>query len=364
MYKALFDLKKQYYFNSLFPLYQEMNKDNKYDIYFRVGKDQKRFLGIFLISQKNEIKKRLRSKGYKLTEKREGFDLVVCGDAVRNPNKYGKAKFFHLDHGVGIKTLRIRNIKMQAEQHYHVFLEGQYWYDYIKSLGWEEIADFYIMGLPKLDPLFWPNYYDDKALMNRLSLDPNKKTVLFAPSYKPSCIKYIKDKITDLIPDYNLIIKLHPYSWAGKYAPHSQHRFYERLAAKESNVYLIPKKEYDIYPYLSLADTLISDTSSVINEFLALGKHGIIYVIPQKKLKHSDGMPILSVDQEEWLKGAFPHMQKPNDLIPAVERALNPNEKMKKKLKEYRNYFFSGLDGNASARVKKKIDDIMKESEK
>jgi len=364
MYKVLFDLKKQYYFNSLFPLYKEMMKDNNYDIYFRVGKDQKRFLGIFLISQKNEIKAELQNKGYKITEKRDDFDLVVCGDAVRNPNKYGKAKFFHLDHGVGIKTLRIRNIKRQEHQHYHVFLEGQYWYDYIKSLGWEDVAHFYITGLPKLDPLFWPNYYNDESLIDRLGLDRNKNTVLFAPSYKPSCIKFIKDKLTDLIPIYNLVIKLHPYSWAGKYAPHSQHRFYQRLSEKENNVYLIPKKEYDIYPYLSLADTLISDTSSVINEFLALGKYGIIYVLPHEKLKHSDGMPILSIDPEEWLKGAFPHMHKPDDLIPAVELALNPNQQMKSKLNQYRNYFFTGLDGNSSVRVKKKIDNIMKESKK
>jgi len=32
---------------------------------------------------------------------------------------------------------------------------------------------------------------------------------------------------------------------------------------------------------------------------------------------------------------------------------------MKTKLEEYRNYFFTGLDGKSSERVKKKIDEIM-----
>jgi len=35
---------------------------------------------------------------------------------------------------------------------------------------------------------------------------------------------------------------------------------------------------------------------------------------------------------------------------------------MKQKLNEYRNYFFTGLDGKASRRVKKQIDAIMKET--
>ncbi|MDZ7342763.1 MAG: CDP-glycerol glycerophosphotransferase family protein, partial [candidate division KSB1 bacterium] len=146
----------------------------------------------------------------------------------------------------------------------------------------------------------------------------------------------------------------------GKYASHSQHRFYEKLAKRHQEVYLIPKEDYDIYPYLFLADTMISDTSSVLNEFLALGKFGIIYVLPYENLTHSDGMPILSIDPKDWLKDAFPHMFQPDDLLPAVESALNPTGEMKTKLAEYRNYFFTGLDGQASQRVKAKIDELMK----
>ena len=361
MIKVLFDLKKEYYFNSLMPLYEVMKDDSKYDIQFYVGKDEKRFLGIFLLPQRKQIEERLIKMGIKITDKTNGFDLVISGDVLKNPKNYGDVVRVHLDHGVGTKTLRIRNIQKQKNYHYHVFLEGQYWLDYIKSLGWENLADFYLTGLPKLDPLFWEGYYDNAALTKKLGINPNKKTVLFAPSYKPSCISYVQSCITDLLPEYNLIVKLHPYSWGGKYASHSQHKFYEKLAKKHSDVFLIEKKDYDIYPYLFLADTLISDTSSVINEFLALGKHGIIYVLPESKLKHSDGMESVSIDPKDWLEGAFPKMFKPEDLLPAVKSALNPTQKMVTKLIEYRNYFFTGLDGKSTQRVKAKIDEIMKE---
>lgn len=107
------------------------------------------------------------------------------------------------------------------------------------------------------------------------------------------------------------------------------------------------------------SDTMISDTSSVVNEFLALGRYGIIYELPYNELNHSDGMPVLSIDPKEWLLGAFPHMKSPDDLLPCVEQALNPTPEMKAKLEQYRNYFFTGLDGGSGGRVKQKIDEIM-----
>jgi len=359
MIKVLFDLSKEYHFNSLFPLYKEMEKDPKYDLRIHVGKDSKRLLGIFQIPDKNRIASNLKKEGYKLTNETSGWDILVVADAVREHKKYGEVVRIHLDHGVGIKTSRIRNIVKQKELRYHVFLEGRYWFDYIKSLGWKNKADFHIFGSPKLDLLFWKDYYDNNTLKAMLELDPNKKTVLFAPSYKPSCIEFLQGKISDLIPEYNVIIKLHPYSWGTKYAPSSHFKFYEKLSKKFKDVFLITKQDYDIYPYLFLADTLISDTSSVINEFLALGKFGIIYVLPHFKEKHSDGMEVLSVAPKDWLEGAFPHMFSPDDLILAVESALNPTKEMEQKLKKNRDYFFVGLDGKSSLRVKKKIDEII-----
>lgn len=363
MIKVLFDLKKEYYFNSLYPVLKYFQEDPVYDVHINIGSDQTRKFGIFFTSNKKRVQKNLEKQGYKVSDEKKGFDVIVCGDALKNPKNYdADALKIHLDHGVGIKTLRIRNIVRQKEQSYHVFLEGQYWYDYIKTLGWQDKATFYTdTGIPKLDPLFWENHYDNNALIEKLKLNPDKKTVLFAPSYKPSCIEFVQEKIADLIPNYNLVIKLHPYSWGGKYVSHSQHTFYEKLVGQYPDVYLIPEHDFDIYPYLYLADTMISDTSSVINEFLALAKFGIIYVLPFEDLNHSDGMPVLSIDPAEWLDGAYPHMFKPDDLLPAVESALNPTEEMQLKLKEYRDYFFTGLDGNAGQRVKAEVDRLVKE---
>lgn len=359
MKKILFDLKKEYYLNSLLPLYRAMADDHRYELWIRSGSDSHRLLWLIPVSNRKRIEKSLTDRGFRVTSETGGFDGVVCGDALKNPERYGGANLFHLDHGVGIKTLRIRNIVRQKSMRYHVFLEGRYWHDYVKSLGWGDRAEFHVTGLPKLDPLFTSGFYDASALKGKLNLDPAKKTILFAPSYKPSCIGEIGESIISLVPRYNLIVKLHPYSWGGKYAPHSQHRIYQKLAEKHPGFCLVPRNDFDVYPYLYISDTIISDTSSVINEFLALGRHGIIYELPYRELNHSDGMPVLSIDPAEWLKGAFPHIDTPEKLSDAVRSALDPTEEMISRLNEYRDYFFTGLDGRASRRVKEVIDSVM-----
>ncbi len=362
MIKVLFNLEMEYHFNSLYPLYQVMEKDSDYDLWFRIGQDPKKFLGLIYMSRKKKILSKTIPKNFRITLKTRGFDLVISGDALSKPEKFGTPILVNLDHGVGIKTSRIRNIIKQKGLHYHVFLEGQYWYDYIKSQGWQDKASFYITGMPKMDPLFTPGFYNQEKLKTELGFDGAKKTVLFAPSYKPSCIDDIGEKIISLVPEFNLIIKLHPYSWKGRYAPHSHHRFFERLAKAHQEIYLIPEQDYDIYPYLELADTLISDTSSVLNEFLALGKFGVIYVLSNFKEKHSDGSDVLSIHPRDWLKDAFPHLNNPNELSENVRLALDPTHNMKKRLAEYRDYFFTGLDGISSHRVKRVIDKLMKQS--
>ncbi len=362
MFKILFNLEMEYHFNALYPLYYQFRADPNYEVYFRIGKDPAKLLGLFKLSRKKQITDRLNDPGIQVTEETSGFDAVVCGDALEKPERFGAALKIHVDHGVGIKTTRIRNLAAQKDHRYHVFLEGQYWYDYIKSLGLENIADFYLLGIPKLDPLFWPHRFDNQQLISDLGISPEKKNVLFAPSYKPSCIDAVKAEIAQLAQDYNLIIKLHPYSWSGRYAPHSHHRYFEKLAAGNKDIYLINKDDYDIYPYLALADTVISETSSVINEFLALGKFGIIYLLSNYKEVHSDGMEVLSIEPEKWLQEAFPHIESPAQLISAVESALNPTEQMIVKMNEYRNYLFTGLDGKSSQRVKAKIDQLLQEN--
>lgn len=354
MYKILFELTQEYYLPSFLPIYKHMKNDRDLEVFFRVGLNQKRFLGIFLLKQKKRIEADLHKMGLKTTDSVSGFDAVICGTTLKNPQKYGNALLFNVDHGPGLKTLRYREFLKQKKIQYHVFIEGDYREEKFQKYGLDKFEKLYKVGLPKLDP-FFNNEFDKETLLREFRLNPNKKTVLYAPSYKPTSIFEIAKTIEQIIPEYNLIIKLHPYSWNGKYASHSQHRIFEKMVQKNKQIHLVDKSKHNMMSYLFVADTMVSDGSSVINEFLALGRCGIIYDLDYSKLKHSDGQPLLENDTKEWLKNSFVHISNPDDLLKAVGEAISPNPERKKHLTQDKNYVFSYIDGKSGLRVKNAI---------
>jgi hypothetical protein len=104
---------------------------------------------------------------------------------------------------------------------------------------------------------------------------------------------------------------------------------------------------------------MLSEASSTIFEFLALGRVGIIYDLACDRLKHHDGMPILDEDNRRFLDGGFVHISSPEEIRSAVERALNPDFTMKANLEQARNELFCGLDGHASDRIVDIIEDSL-----
>lgn len=340
------------------PIYRVLAEDENYDLYLKIGPNHKRFLGIILLSQKSKIEEKFTSKNFKITDKCSGFDVVIGGDTLPQPKKYGNAYLCNVDHGPCFKTLRYRNLLKQSDTQYVVFAEGKYRLEKLQEYGLDKYEIVRDVGLPKLDP-FFTGKYSRNEIISRHKLDPQKKIVLYAPTYKPTSIFEVAKAIPILSEKYNVIVKLHPYSWSGKYAPHSQHRIFERLAEKHKRLTLVSKDIHDIMPYLFAADTMISEASSVINEFLALERCGIIFDLKDEKLKHSDGEPLLEEKTTEWLKGSFVHISKPEELEAAVEDALFPSEERKRNLKRDKEYIYSFTDGKSSLRVKQVIEDLL-----
>lgn len=224
------------------------------------------------------------------------------------------------------------------------------------SLG---LSEAYKVGLPKLDPIFKGHYHREEIL-KKLGLDPKKKTVLFSPTYKPTCVYDLKEAIFEATPDYNLIIKLHHYAWMGKFARHSQHYVIQQRLWKYPHAVLLPKEEYNILPYMFAADTLISEASSTTFDFLATGKTGVIYDLEKERF-HEGDRSLLLMDNRDFLKDAFVHVDHPSQLRQGIERALNPTEAMRGLANQQRDYFFHQLDGKASQRTKELIEQLYSE---
>ena len=353
--RLLFRIGYAYHKAAFDPVIDYLSKDEKYDIWFSLDMEKKRYL--FLdIRVRPKLIDECEAQGYRFTDETTGFDIIITGDTLRNSKAYGKTLLVFLNHGTGIKNILYRNLARVPNDKYQIFVEGEHRVRSLMNsphLGKNEV---HLVGLPKLDYLLQGRYDDTGALLRRWGLDPDRKTVLFAPTYKPTCLYMVKDDIFEQTKEYNLIIKLHPYSWMGKYAPHKQHRIYERRVKRYPHAVLLPFDELNIVPYYAAADTVISEASSTVFDFLAAGKFGIIFDLPCDQLKHSDQEPLLEIDNREFLKGAFPHIDSGKDIGKAVHRSINPTSEMMDEADKYREDLFYKLDGKATERLVEKMD--------
>jgi len=358
--KLLFRIGYAYHKAAFDPIIEYLMNDDKYDIWFSLDMEKKRYL-IFDLPFRNKIIDEWEKLGYRFTKETRGFDIVISGDTLRNSKDYGKIMLIFLNHGTGIKNILYRNLAEVPNDKYLIFVEGQHRVDSLKnspSLGKNEV---HLIGLPKLDFYFQGRFDDKSGLLKKWNLDPNKKTVLFAPTYKPTCMYEVKNDIFEQTINYNLIIKLHPYSWMGKYAPHKQHRIYERRIKKYPHAVLLPFTELNIVPYYALADTIISEASSTVFDFLAFKKHGIIFDLQCDKLTHSDGEALLEIDNREFLKGAFVHIDSGKQIKQAIEQSISPTKEMIEQADKYRKRYFYKLDGKATERFVQKMEELFYE---
>jgi hypothetical protein len=359
--KLLFEVGHLYHRAALDPLYHVFRQDPRYEIAFSCSYDAESRLGMFNRSLRHELEARFRDEGLTVARETYGFDVVIVGDTVRDPQRYGPTLLCFVNHGTGFKNILYRNLRAQQHTRYQIFVEGDYRVHKIRRAGVEGCSTVHKVGLPKLDPLFWSGYPTRTQILRRLGLDPERPTVLFAPTYKPTCIDRVRESIVEATRDYNLIIKLHQYSWRGKYAPHWHHTIYERAVTQASHAVLIPVDDYNILPYMYAADTLISEASSTVFDFLALDKIGIIFVLPYDALRHHNGEPLLSEDPQHFLSGAFLHIHHPDGIRDAIADALRPDPERRRLAQQYRDAYFCALDGRAALRTKATIERLLDE---
>ena len=356
--KLLFRIGYAYHKAAFDPVIEWLMHDDKYDIWFSLDMEKKRYFFLFDIPYQAPIIEKWQQLGYRFTKEKTGFDIVITGDTLRDAAAYGKVLLCFLNHGTGIKNILYRELARVPNDKYQIFVEGPH---RLRSLTHSPALGknaAHVIGLPKLDFYFQGRFNNHKEILQRWGLDPNKKTIMYAPTYKPTSLYQVKDDIFQQTKNFNLIIKLHPYSWMGKYAPHRQHRIYERRVKEYPHAVLLPFDEYNIVPYLSVADVVMSEASSTIFDFVALGKYGIIYDLPCDQLVHSDGQPLLETDNREFLQGAFVHINSGKQIREAIEQCLNPTPEMISAAHTYRNDLFYMLDGKATERFVNKMEGL------
>ncbi|MCH8067712.1 MAG: CDP-glycerol glycerophosphotransferase family protein [Candidatus Marinimicrobia bacterium] len=359
--KILFKMFYLYHKAAYDPLIDQFQNDPQYDVALSLTHEVNRTFGVFAKDRSRSYLEHFEKEGYRVSDEKEHFDIVVVPDTV-NESLYGRTLLCLLWHGITFtKTVIYRRLKNHRPHKYMVFVEGDYSEKKFKESGCLYNSEIYKVGYPKMDPYFWDNHFDRELILSSLGLDPTKPTVLFAPTYKPTCVYDVKDAIFKATKDFNLIIKLHHYAWIGRFARHSQHKIFERRLPQYSHAVVIPKDQYNILPLMYAADTLVSEASGAVTEFLATGKIGVIYNLDHESLKHTDGEFLLTNDNRKFLKNSFVHVSNPDELREGIEKALNSTKEMFQAAKRERDTYFFKLDGKASERTKAEIERLYNE---
>jgi len=122
-------------------------------------------------------------------------------------------------------------------------------------------------GWPKMDALFesadeqWRNVFDDDS----------KPLVLYAPTFSPSLTS-----APALFEQIRALASSGEWNWLVKFHPKMDRHWIRQFEAAE-NAHLRVAQTTDIAGLLRAADVLLSDTSSVIAEFLLLDKPAVTF---------------------------------------------------------------------------------------
>ncbi len=197
------------------------------------------------------------------------FDWIVFGNGCEKLSELPeRSRTAQLYHGIGMKNDVYKSSIMQMDVR---FVEGPYYTEELTRLfPGREMQE---VGYAKMDPLLGDNSFDRITMLRDWHLDPDKKTVLYAPTFYPSSIEMMADDFPEHIDHLNVIIKPHFFSLT-KSRYRAQREKFEHWK-QYSNVYFAPKESVIPVPYLAVADLLISEASSMLFEFAALDKPSI-----------------------------------------------------------------------------------------
>jgi CDP-glycerol glycerophosphotransferase (TagB/SpsB family) len=218
-------------------------------------------------------------------------DVLVsaCTKPIR-PRSY--AQSVQIFHGM---SFRNRAIRSQNNQYDHYQMLGPYMVRTFERRGVVAAGDPRVLrtGFPKTDRLV-DGSLDRATVLRGLGLSGDRPVVMFAPTgahgnamevHGEELVRYLT-----ATQQYDLLVKPHDH-------PKASIDWFERLAPLETEHTRV-LREYDSIPSLFAADVLISDASSIANEYLLLDRPIVFLDVPQ--LLESAALEDDRLDLDTW----------------------------------------------------------------
>ena len=209
----------------------------------------------------------------------------------------------------------------------------------------------WVTGYPHMDPLFRGD-----PLPTEAEIPPAGPVVLFAPTYDPllsaapvlgeQAVKRIRGTRDDIF----VVIKPHPRTFRDNPAWIAA---WQKEANELPAAHLVTDPGADILPYLKRADLMVSDTSSVIFEYLALDRPVVLVTNPEHRQEPYNYDP----QGIEWQwRDLGEEVANVDELWKSVHQGLSDPAGRSQQRGKYRDTLFGGYaDGKAARRIAEQL---------
>jgi len=275
-----------------------------------------------------------------LTERFPFKDQTIYTDSIRKLEEFGSDAIFVPGNEVphylkGLKVQIFHGLAGEKKGHFRIrhyfdlyLTQGPYFTSKFNELK-VKYRNFDVIetGWPKLDILFQNHTEYKKCKNDLLEKSGKQKLILYAPTFSPSLTSAskLKDEIFKLAQTENCLILIKFHDLMNKAVINE----YKETTKDYSNIEVV--EDRNIIKHLIMADLMISDTSSVVYEFLLLDK------------------PVITLnsnsDNISWL-----NISDPSQLLQAYMETFesdNFSDQRKEIIAQYHPY----TDGNSSERM-------------
>ncbi len=248
-------------------------------------------------------------------------------------------------HGVSFRNKSIRPENMGCD---HYFVVGPYMLSRFVQAGLMQDDDPRVVrtGFMKTDPLL-DGTLDRQAILEQLEFDGTRPVVLYAPTgAKRNSLETMgEETIRRILQDdqYDLVIKPHDHP---KNKDVNWDIDLERYAGTHCRI--VPPYD-DVIPMLFVADLLISDASSVANEFTLLDRP-IIYLDTPGLLEKAADADHSMLDLVTYGRAGGVVARHPNEVTELIKDSLTNSNKLSPKRREIsENLFYNRGCATATA---------------
>lgn len=248
--------------------------------------------------------------------RRQRFDLVFCAHVSGYFPREDKDRV-QIFHGLSFRNMAVRRDVLVYD---HLFITGPYMQRAFQEQQLLRPGDPRLVqiGFPKVDRLV-DGSLNRAAILRRLGFSGRRPVLLYAPTgQKGNSLETLGEEVIRRLRAsgggrYDILIKLHDHprdptiDWAARLRP---------LLDRHTRLV----RDFDIVPYLFVADLLISDASSVSSEYSLLDRPMVFLDVPDMiaaiKAKGR------AVDLDTWGRRAGTTVRWPDEAVDAVRDAL------------------------------------------